>query len=309
MVSRRGYLKLVGGTAASASLAGQAVAKDSDSITVKEGITYRETPEQNLELELYLPANHEWNATIVFAHGGGWRTGGLGQFKSFSKYMAKQGYACANILYRLSDVAQYPAAVKDFKAAIKWLRANAVKYKIDENRIAAAGGSAGGHLAALASTLPNYEPLEPDGFHEDISSDVQAAVLFNGVYDLTIVKNLPRTPPNVLKFLGGTYEEIPDVYKEASPVRHISSDDPPTLILHGTNDRVVPYPLAKQYRNTLQEQDIYSELFTAEGAGHGFFNGPPWKAKTLTAMEEFLEGQMPNVKGRRRRERKRKGQS
>ena len=130
-----------------------------------------------------------------------------------------------SIDYRFSQEAPYPAAVYDAKAAVRWMRAHAGQYKIDPNRIAAAGGSSGGHLAALLGTTSDVRTLKGDGGNSQFSSRVEAVVAFNPLTDFVSMLARTQSPqiaiPAVTKFLGGTSSQVPEIYMEASPVAHV----------------------------------------------------------------------------------------
>lgn len=298
--NRRTFLRTVGATVAGASVLGTAAAEpDDDGIEIHRDVSYRDTPQGTLTADLYLPDDHEWNATVVWIHGGGWYRGDKRWLAQKAADMARQGYAGVAINYRLSGTARYPAAVTDVKAAIKWVRENAVEYKFDENHVALVGRSAGAHLAALAGTTANDPRFQPDDFDPAVSSRVQGVVGYYGIYDFRPLKNLGPDPAAV-KFLGGTYDEVTERYHEASPAVHVTPDDPPHLLLHGTEDERIPYRASVGYQRVLEAAGVTADLFTAPGAGHSFDATERWYRPTFDVMNEFLETHVPNVKGRRR---------
>jgi len=260
-----------------------------DNVLEQRDIVYGTGGGRDLHLILYRPKSMGTKRPgIVFVHGGGWRSGDPNHFRRQAAYFAGKGYVCACIEYRLSGEAQFPAAIEDVKCAVRWMRANAGKYHIDTSRIAASGGSAGGHLAALLGTsdTPRFEGT---GGHDDFSSRVQAVVSFNGVADMRRMPPPQQSATGLVGiFLGGTPAEIPDVYATASPIVHVSADDPPFLFLHGSADTTVPYQQSVDMMQALREVGVRAEIYTADGATHGFFNRPPWYQPTLERMERFL---------------------
>jgi acetyl esterase/lipase len=192
-----------------------------------------------LKLDLYLPkAADKPVPGLILLHGGGWESGRRRHCLYYCLHFAQQGYAAATITYRLSDEAKFPAPVQDAKCAVRWMRANAATYGIDPDRIGLVGGSAGGHLALTAAYTTDVPQFEGDGGHQDTSSRVQAVVNLYGPSDLTTPQ--ARETDAVRKFLGAAYWRAPERHTEASPLAYVTPDDPPTLILHGTVDEMVP---------------------------------------------------------------------
>jgi acetyl esterase/lipase len=188
--------------------------------------------------------------------------------------MASKGFAGACIEYRLSGEARYPSAFDDAVAAVRWVRDHAQEYRIDPNRIGAAGGSSGGHLAALLGTMKGRA--------------VQAVAAFNPVLDMPALARAAPAAGPITQFLGVTYDENPKLWAEASPVTHVSSNSAPFLFLHGDADTTVPYQQSVAMRDKLKAAGVAAELFTAAGANHAFFNNPPWFEPTEKRMEQFF---------------------
>ncbi|MGH9721355.1 MAG: alpha/beta hydrolase fold domain-containing protein [Bryobacteraceae bacterium] len=262
-----------------------------DSAQRLENLVYAQYGARELRLDLYLPKDGRGPfPAVVYIHGGGWSGGSKNAFSRQAAHMATKGFVGACIEYRLSGEAPFPAAVYDSKAAVRWLRANAAKYRIDPGRIGAAGGSAGGHLVAMLGTSSHVTDLEGDGGNAAMSSRVQAVAAFNPAVDLVgFGKGAPGNGQNaVTRFLGGSYAEKPDAWAKATPLTHVSARSAPLLALHGTSDGTVPYSHSVQLVEELKASGVRAELFTAEGAGHGFFNRPPWFEPTLERMEKFF---------------------
>jgi len=242
---------------------------------------------RELAADLYLPTNTDVAArpAVVYVHGGAWRGRDRMQFSRHAVAMAQRGFCGLCIEYRLSDEAPYPAAVEDANCAVRFLRAFADELGVDAGRIGIADGSAGGHLAAMVATTGSTARLEGTGGHGDFSSEVQAYVGFNPVLDMRGMAEHPA----VVKFMGGSQREVgQDVYEDASPICHVNGGVPPTLLLHGTADTTVPYQQSVRFRDAVQAAGGHAELFTAEGAGHAFFNSDPWFEPTLERMIDFL---------------------
>lgn len=266
-----------------ASIAWPLLAQQSPAFSLPEGvdwkrdIIYSRLGDRELKADLFLPASGNGPfPAIVYIHGGGWRNGNKTAFRRQAAHMATHGFAGLCIEYRLSGEAKWPAAYDDSKAAVKYLRDNARALRIDPNRIGAAGGSAGGHLAALLGTNPEMRLV--------------AVAAFNPALDLVALGGDAQGVSNsVYQFLGSRYADAPDVWRAASPSLHVTPKSAKFLFLHGTKDETVPYAQSVQMRDALKAAGVTAELFTAEGAGHGFFNREPWFKPTLERMDKFFE--------------------
>ena len=264
-----------------------------ETVEIRSDLVYARYGERTLRLDLVLPREKKGPLpAVVYIHGGGWRGGNRSAFRRQAIQMATKGFLGALIEYRFSNEAPFPAAVHDCKAAVRWLRANASTHGIDPQRIGAAGGSAGGHLAAFLGTTGHLPRFEGKGGNAGHSSRVRAVAAFNPVLDfedLAWREGAAEKKDRALHpFLGTTYFQNPQRWIEASPITHVGEESAAFLLLHGTTDPVVPYRQSVQMRDGLRAQGIEVELFTAEGMGHGFFNRPPWYEKTLQAMEAFF---------------------
>jgi acetyl esterase/lipase len=258
----------------------------------KQNVVYSRAGGRELTLDLFLPASGAGPfPAVVYVHGGGWSGGNKSAFRRQAAHMAARGFAGACIEYRLSGEAPYPAALHDTKAAVRWLRANAGQYRVDPDRIGTAGGSAGGHLVAMLGVTGHLPRFEGAGGHSEASSRVQAVAAFNPAVDLVSFGKTGagnRGGQAVSRFLRAAYAENPELWAEASPLTHAGREAPPFLLLHGTADQTVPYRQSADLMERLRAAGVAVEMFTAEGAGHGFFNRPPFFEPTLRRMEEFF---------------------
>lgn len=263
-----------------------------DGVEIKVDVVYAAIGSREMHLDLYLPKNVPGPVpAIIYIHGGGWLAGNRTAFRRQAAYMATKGYVGAVIEYRLSGEAKYPAALYDSKAAVRWVRGNAAKYHVDPNRIGAAGGSAGGHLASLLGTTADIPAYEGNEGLTGTSSRVTAVAAFNPVLDLVEGGKGPQNDARdlITQFLGATYEEKPQLWQDASPIYQVSTNSSPFLFLHGDADTTVPYRQSVDMMVRLKAAGVRAELFTASGANHGFFNSPPWYEPTLRRMEEFFD--------------------
>lgn len=259
-------------------------------VAVENNITYCKAGDVELKLDLAKPDGDGPFPAIVFIHGGGWSGGNRQAYSNQIKVAARRGYVAITVSYRLtqpdeSGKAQnpWPAQINDTKCAVRWLRANADKYHVDPNRIGVTGGSAGGHLSLMVGLADESAKLEGDGGYQDQSSRVQAVV---NVFGPTEMKSEYRANDFVAKLvktlLGGTPDEVPDRYENASPMTYISSDDPPVLTLQGTKDPLVPDSQARLLDERMKAKGADHELMIFEGAGHGFQRDDALRAETAT---------------------------
>ncbi|MBC8496452.1 MAG: alpha/beta hydrolase, partial [Chloroflexi bacterium] len=236
--------------------------------TTAKDITYCTANGVSLLMDVYYPTedNGPWPVT-VYVHGGGWVSGdkSKGAGYRFVEVLRKNGYLVASINYRLSPEHQFPAHITDVKCAVRHLRANAALYNLDPERIGAFGGSAGGHLVALLGTSDASSGLEGPGDYQEYSSRVQAVVNLFGPTD-----DEAFCIPAKIETVFGASSCEDEVITTASPMTHISADDPPFLIFHGDQDDVVPISQSERLHEALSVGGVPSTFITVENAGHGF---------------------------------------
>lgn len=262
-------------------------------VTSEMDIEYGKVGERSLQLDLYRPASSDHpRPAILFIHGGGWKGGERSIMAFYCQRYAERGYITATMSYRFSQEAPFPAAVSDTKCAIRFLRANAARYGIDPNKIAVSGNSAGGHLSLMAGYSSDIAALEGEGGNPGVSSRVQAVIDFYGPTDLTT--DFARKQGVVKDFMGGkTWEQAPDLYKQASPLTYLTPDDPPTLILHGTIDDIVPIDQADTLAVKLKELGIACMYDRVEGWPHTMDLVDGVNKHCRYFMDKFLEEYLP----------------
>lgn len=243
-------------------------------------IVYKTVGETVLRLHVFFPPDHQAGdkrAAIVFFFGGGWVGGSPGQFYPHCQYFASRGMVAVSAEYRVKSrhgTSPYEC-VLDGKSAVRWLRLHASELGIDPRRIAAGGGSAGGHVAAATATLEGFrEPAEG----REISATPNALVLFNPVFD-----NGPE---------GYGYERVKDRWREFSPLHNITGEAPPTIVFLGTKDKLIPVSTAREYRKRMTDAGCRCDLHLYEGQPHGFFNyrdsENPYYNATVYEADKFL---------------------
>jgi len=250
-----------------------------------------------LRLDLYLPAAPAPAGAplpaLVFVHGGGWRQGVRDNFAPMAIRMAARGYAAATVSYRLSPEARYPAAIHDVKAAVRWLRAHAGAYGIDPARIAIAGGSAGGQIASLVGVTNDDARFDPDAAPGAPSSAVQAVVNIDGLSDFTSEQarryedDPAKQPSSAGAWFGGRFAEKPDLWREASPLSHVSPATPPMLFIGSAEAR---FSVGREAMvGKLGALGIPHRVVLLPDTPHSFWLFDPWLDPTVDATAAFLD--------------------
>jgi len=243
-----------------------------DDVTFEAGVEYANPDDQHLQLNIARPKTGDGPfPAIICIHGGGFRAGSRTGYDGLIVKFAQQGYVAMTVSYRLAPKYQFPAAVHDTKAAVRWARANAAKYKIDPTRIGATGGSAGGHLAQFLGVTADVKEFEGDGGHAKESSAVNCVVNIYGPSDFTKSYGKSVDAAEVLPlFLGGNLEKAKKQHIKASPLYWVTPNAVSTLCIHGTDDKYVAHEQAVWLIDKLKVNGVEAELLTIEGAGHGF---------------------------------------
>lgn len=245
----------------------------------QEQILFKQIDTTKIYLKAFYPEpfdrTREYPA-IVFFFGGGWSKRNIEQFEPQAKYFSKRGSVCFIADYRVKEIHQTTPfeSLKDAKSAIRFIRANANKLHINTSKIAAAGGSAGGHLAAATALIENYNESTDDLKQSCIPN---ALILFNPVID-----NGPG---------GYGYNIIGDAYKNFSPLHNIREGAPPTILFLGTKDKLIPVETAKYYQELMENVNSRCELYLYEDQEHGFFNYKNFEfyKKTVSEADKFLQ--------------------
>jgi len=268
-----------------------------ESLKVLDDVTYKVTDERPLRLDAYVsePTPVEPRPAILFLHGGGWRGGSKKQFARQAAYLAsKRGFFAVSCEYRFSQEARFPACLRDAKCAVKWIRAQRDHFNIDMERVAIAGGSAGGHLAAMVATTAGIAEYEAGGDgcdpgYAEQPGHVDLCIPHNAPLDLVVLaeKSGQAVEP-VRELLGGSVAEMRDAYRDSSPFHRASAETPPMLLLHGGADTTIPGEQSVALHEKLLSLGVHSELEIYPGKGHGWFNHAPDFAVVLKRMEAFL---------------------
>lgn len=246
-----------------------------------------------LQLDLYLHRDRApARPLVIWVHGGGWSRGDARQSGAFADWpgvlgaLAARGYVVASVDYRLSGEARFPAQVQDVKAAIRFLRSKAGQYGIDPSRVYLWGGSAGGHLAALATLtcavaafdppastgrLPHSQAVNAKPLPQ--SDCVQGAAIWYGVFDLATLgpqAGSALTPDTVSRLLGCDPARCEAAERTASPITYVKHDEPPLLLIHGTADTEVSTNQTREMAARVRQVGAQVDMVLVPGANHGF---------------------------------------
>lgn len=275
--------------AALLSLAVMAPASQAAEVIFEKDIEYTNPDDQHLQLNLARPARIEGRApAILCIHGGGFRAGKREGWDERCRKLAARGYVAVTVTYRLAPKYQFPAAIYDVKAAVRWLRANADRYQIDPGRIGVVGDSAGGHLVQFLGVTGGVAQFEGDGGNPEFSSRVNCVVNYYGPSDLTKSYGKSVDAAEVLPmWLGGDATQERQRHILASPLYWATPEAAPTLLLHGTEDKYVAFEQAVWIHDRLKAAEVEVELLKLEGAGHGFRGADAERAEA--AMSEFFD--------------------
>jgi len=241
---------------------------------VRTGVEFAKVEGHSLRLDLHRPDGDARPPLVVYVHGGAWRSGS--RENAPIRGLVKHGFAVASVDYRLSTQAIFPAQIHDIKAAIRFLRIQADEFLIDADRIAIAGSSAGGHLAALVGvTNGNVELEGVVGDHAEQSSRIDAIVSFYGASNLESILSqstgigLEVRVPALQLLLGALPDKVPKLARLASPVAHLDTGDPPLMLIHGASDPQMPPAQSEEFREACEAAHIPVQLIMLPGSKHG----------------------------------------
>jgi len=253
--------------------------------------TYKTVGDTKLNLYIYNPPNHkptDKTPAIVFFFGGGWTNGSPTQFEYHCQHLASRGMVAITADYRVASRNQVKAVecVKDAKSAIRYVRKEAARLGIDPNRIAAGGGSAGGHLAACTGVIKGFDETSEDA---SISSIPNAMALFNPAVVLAAAPGLETANQERVDSLKERMGVDPVLL---SPYHQVKPGAPPAIVFHGKADNTVPYATAELFAKAMTEAGNKCVLMGYEGQAHGFFNygrsNNEYYQKTVAALDDFL---------------------
>ena len=237
----------------------------------------------------------KWKASpkrtaIIIIHGGGWRSGNRTLHYPLAQRLAKLGYVCFTPEYRLSTEALYPAGVYDIKSVIRWVRKNAAKYNLDENKIVVAGHSAGGELAAMMGATNSMKEFEGNGCNKNISSKVNAVVDIDGILAFIHPESGEGDDSKRISaatnWFGYSKTENAELWKQGSPLTHVGPNSAPILFINSNAERM--HAGRRDYIEVLNRYGIYSQIITFN-APHSFILFNPWLDSSVVYIDKFLK--------------------
>ncbi len=257
--------------------------------TVERDITYCTVSGVELKMDVYRPEEPN-GALVLYIHGGGWTSGSKDEGSGSEMWaeLLRRGYVVAAIDYRLAPEFKFPAQMEDVTCAVLYLKRHAAGLGIDPARIGVYGGSAGGHLASLLGTTGGH------GYEMGISTldaSVAAVVDLFGPTDLTV--EFDGASERIISTVFGTTDRDAKVLVQASPVYHVSADDPPFLIVHGEKDALVPIAQGERLYQALVAAGVEAEFVPVKNANHAFApdGGPisPTRMEITRLVADFFD--------------------
>ena len=244
---------------------------------------------RDLHVDIFQPEKEGKYPAIILIHGGGWKSGNKSLLVPMAQMIAKRGFVAIAVEYQLALEAPYPAAVHNIKSAIRWMRANADKYNIDPERIAISGTSAGGHLASLVGLTNGVEKFEGTMGHESNSSSVQAIIDIDGVLNfmapLSLNKERRDDSPDV-QWIGGQFKDVPERWKEVSPIYWANENSVPMLFINSGYPRF--HAGQDELIGMLNEWGIYNDVVKFKVRMHTFWLFHPFIDETVDYMVDFM---------------------
>ncbi|WP_281232906.1 alpha/beta hydrolase [Flavobacterium gelatinilyticum] len=254
-------------------------------VTAVQDVPYFSEKERTLHLDAFVNNKQKKNPAVVMIHGGGWRSGNKNQMNAMAEAIVASGYSCFTIEYRLSLEAKYPYGVIDVKNAIKYIKDNAGKFKVDPDKIAVLGCSSGGQMAALIGTTNENPAFEDPSYKSKSSSKVHAIINVDGV----LAFRHPESSEGEMAsfWLGGSYEEKTENWKNASALHNTGKNTPPILFINSSIDRF--HAGRDDMIKILNQYNIYNEVHTLENSPHSFWFFEPWFGQTVAFTTHFLD--------------------
>jgi acetyl esterase/lipase len=276
-------------------------------VQAQNNIAYVTRGTTSLKLDLAAPKDGGPYPAVILLHGGAWTVGDRsdlsrpGKDKSGARtpsvieQIATHGYVVASVSYRLAPKSKFPAQLADVRTAIRFLRANAKTYSIDPEQFAVGGFSAGGHLALLAGLADKSPEFDGPDLPEQ-SSKVKCVLSYFGPTDLSLyAASEGLEEAYMFPLLGKECRTDAEIYRRASPIQHVSRDDPPVMMIHGTADLIVPIIHSERLLEKLQANGVTAELITMKGEGHGAWR-PSVSAKSTREAIRFLDHHLKGKK-------------
>ncbi len=239
-------------------------------------VQFAEAGGEKLLADIYYPDDDQLHPAVLLIHGGAWSAGDKWNMRDHGRELAQAGYFVASINYRLAPRHKYPAQLEDCQSALKWLGQVSDQYRIDLDRVAVYGYSAGGHLAALLAT--EATPGAPK---------VRLAIIGGAPCDLSFI---PEDSQIIAHVLGGSRAQVPLRYRDASPVTYASSDDCPMFFFHGDKDMIVPAESSRSLYDRMRQLGVEVDYYRVENQGHLItFIHPDPRRRAIEFLNKHLQ--------------------
>ena len=260
-------------------------------VTVEYAVVFGCAAGRDLKCNVYMPPQPgSARPALLLIHGGGWVSGDRSQLHGYGILLGRIGYVCVATEYRLAGEAKWPAQLHDVKAALRWMRANAERLGIDPDKISVEGNSAGAHLSLMMAGTQNVAAFEGEGGNAGVRTDVAASVAFYAPAQLYAPGEPPREE---LSFLFGRGYGL-DTARDASPIEYASAGFPPTLLITGNKDELVPDEASFRMYRALIDAGAKAELHVYAEAPHAFDATPDFGRQAAAIMALFLDRYVAN---------------
>lgn len=258
--------------------------QNDDNIIQIKDLVYKNLDAKTLHLDAFYKNENTKLPAVILIHGGGWKSGNKSQMQFMAQAIASKGYSCFAIEYRLSPEAKYPAAILDVKSAIKFIKSNAEKFNVDPSRIAVLGCSSGGQMAALIGTTNENSAFE-DKDDWSQNAKVQAIIDMDGILAFKHPESQEGKAASL--WLGGTYEQKPETWQQASALTHTDKNTPPILFI---NSDMIRYHAGRDDMIAILDKNgIYNEVQTIKNSPHSFWFFNPWFDEMINYTTQFLD--------------------
>jgi len=253
----------------------------------EKDVTYARAGGADRKLDIYRPDGASRRTAILFFHGGGWRGGAREMMRPIARDMAALGYVAMPVSYRLLGDAPFPAQIADVRAAIRWARTHASDVAIDADRIVLWGSSAGAHLSLLAAGAPNESAFDDEGEAIGVSTSVAGVIAVHPPVEFHVGAQSSRHTTSGAALLGEAASA--DAARAASPLTYVSAAFPPTLLLHGTSDRMVNHAASETMFAALRAAKAPVDLRLFHGHTHGFDAIPSVRRLMAAEADYFID--------------------
>jgi pectinesterase len=262
-------------------------------VSISRDLVYRDDVGRALHVDVFAPKGDKPAPAVLLVHGGGWMSGSRSHQEPMATYLANRGFVAVTVEYRLSPEARYPAGMSDLYAAVRWMRAKAANYNIDSSAIAILGCSSGAQMATLLGAIKTSPEYAQGGPYQAQSSKVQAIVNIDGIVSFTTpmalkYENDPAKKPSAAEaWFGGRYQQVPELWEQASPLAYVDKHTPPTLFINSSQPRF--HAGRDEYVARLDGAGVYSEVHTLPNTPHPFWLFDPWFESTAFWVNAFLQ--------------------